>query len=159
MRKTIEEKVEYLPQLSVDSKPKEDLAGKRCVLFSYGSGLASSMYSLHITEDLSPDSPIHLLLQNLSDVKLRLERRQKVPPQGFDDIMKLRETTHHKGRLYHTSSAFSLAGDKRLICLLLFSGICFHIFVYTCRDLLGIVNKELQSYRVFSDAVRWYFSM
>ena len=117
------------------------------------------MYSLHITEDLSPDSPIHLLIQNLSDVKFRLERRQKVPPQGFDDTMKLRETTHHKGRLYRTSSAFSLAGEKRLICPLLFPGICFYTPVYTFRDLLGIVNKELRSYRVFSDADRWYFYM
>lgn len=78
------------------SHPIEELVGKRCVLFSYGSGLASCMYSLHITEDVSPHSQLYPLLHSLSDVQLRLEKRQKVPPAGFDEIMKLREMTHHK---------------------------------------------------------------
>ncbi|KAL3867950.1 hypothetical protein ACJMK2_040792 [Sinanodonta woodiana] len=73
----------------------QDLAGKRVVLFSYGSGLASSMYSLRISDDLSPTSPLHKLLNNLSDVKTRLESRRKVPPKEFDRIMKLREETHN----------------------------------------------------------------
>ena len=55
------------------------------------------MYSLRVTDDLSSDSPLHRLVSNLSDVKTRLESRRKVSPQEFADILKLRETTHHKG--------------------------------------------------------------
>jgi hydroxymethylglutaryl-CoA synthase len=75
----------------------EDLADCRIILFSYGSGLASSMYSLRVTKDHSPQSDFHKLVNNLSDVKMSLDRRKKVAPEIFDNLMKLRETTHHKG--------------------------------------------------------------
>ncbi|XP_053394830.1 hydroxymethylglutaryl-CoA synthase 1-like isoform X3 [Mercenaria mercenaria] len=78
------------------SRPVEDLSGCRIILFSYGSGLASSMYSVRVTDDLSPLSPLHRLVNNLSDVELRLVRRKKVTAKEFDQLMKLRETTHHK---------------------------------------------------------------
>ncbi|KAL4236069.1 Hydroxymethylglutaryl-CoA synthase [Mactra antiquata] len=78
------------------SCPVEELSGCRCVLFSYGSGLASSMYSLRVTDDLSPKSSIHQLIRNLSDVRTRLNHRKKLSPPEFDQLMKLRETTHHK---------------------------------------------------------------
>ncbi|XP_021356763.1 hydroxymethylglutaryl-CoA synthase 1-like isoform X1 [Mizuhopecten yessoensis] len=74
----------------------EQLAGQRIVLFSYGSGLASSMFSLRITDDTSLGSGLQTLYSCLFDVKSRLESRQKIPPQDFDRIMKLREDTHNK---------------------------------------------------------------
>lgn len=77
-------------------KKTSELAGKRVVLFSYGSGLASSMYSFTFTSDTSPTSPLHTLMFNVQDVTGRLESRQKVPPAEFERIMKLREETHHK---------------------------------------------------------------
>ena len=76
----------------------EQIAGKRAVLFSYGSGLASSMFSVRVTEDRSPSSGIHKLVSSLSDLKLRLDSRKKVDPMDFDKTMKLREQTHHLGR-------------------------------------------------------------
>ncbi|XP_033737044.1 hydroxymethylglutaryl-CoA synthase 1-like isoform X2 [Pecten maximus] len=74
----------------------EQLAGQRIVLFSYGSGLAASMFSLRITEDTSQASGLPTLYSCLSDVKSRLEIRQKSSPEEFDRIMKLREDTHNK---------------------------------------------------------------
>ncbi|KAK7100645.1 hydroxymethylglutaryl-CoA synthase 1-like [Littorina saxatilis] len=73
----------------------ESLRGKRVVLFSYGSGLAASMYSLRFADDRTPDSPLEQLVSSLSDLQARLESRQKVVPQDFDKCMKLREETHH----------------------------------------------------------------
>ncbi|WAR23988.1 HMCS1-like protein [Mya arenaria] len=77
-------------------RPIQEIAGCRCVLFSYGSGLASALYSLRITDDLSPLSSLTRLVKNISDVKSCLDRRKKVSPKDFDALMKLREQTHHK---------------------------------------------------------------
>ncbi|ELU04623.1 hypothetical protein CAPTEDRAFT_155025 [Capitella teleta] len=73
----------------------ETLAGSRSVLFSYGSGLASSMYSLRASTDLSPDSPLRRIQQSLADLQQRLESRLKVSPVEFEQTLKLREETHH----------------------------------------------------------------
>lgn len=73
----------------------ESIAGKRVILFSYGSGSASAMFSLKVTEDRSPDSPLQKLVSSLNDLQQRLDSRQKVAPADFDSCMKLREQTHH----------------------------------------------------------------
>lgn len=73
----------------------ESIRCKRVVMFSYGSGLASAMFSLHFTGDLSADSPLEGLVSSLSDLQSRLDSRQKVSPLDFDKCMKLREETHH----------------------------------------------------------------
>lgn len=67
------------------------------VLFSYGSGLASSMYSLRVSGDATPGSRLELLVASLSDVGSRLDSRRQVEPAKFEEIMKLREETHHIG--------------------------------------------------------------
>ena len=72
------------------------MIGKRIVLFSYGSGLASSMFSLHFTEDAT-DEAMTNLLSGATDLTQRLESRHKVSPGEFADTMKLREDTHHLG--------------------------------------------------------------
>lgn len=57
----------------------DDLQGKRIGIFSYGSGLASSMFSLVVkgsTKEMS----------DKLDVAARLESRRTVPPQTFDDV-------------------------------------------------------------------------
>jgi hydroxymethylglutaryl-CoA synthase len=66
-------------------------ANKRIALFSYGSGLASSLFSIRINEGPA----LVRLLNGLSDVKPRLESRRKVCPSDFSATMKLREETHH----------------------------------------------------------------
>ncbi|KAG7175189.1 Hydroxymethylglutaryl-CoA synthase, cytoplasmic-like [Homarus americanus] len=74
----------------------ENLAGKRVAMFSYGSGLAATMFSLRISEDTGPDSSLSQLVASLSDLSIRLDARTKVPPTVFAEMMKLRQDTHHK---------------------------------------------------------------
>jgi len=74
-----------------------DIADKRLVLFSYGSGLASSMFMLRVASDGAPGSVLDHLLNTVSDVRKRLDSRMKVDPADFATIMKLREDTHHCG--------------------------------------------------------------
>ncbi len=62
------------------------------VLFSYGSGLASSMYSLKVTSNLEELSRV---MAPVADVPQRLSCREIVEPAKFEAIMKLREDTHH----------------------------------------------------------------
>ncbi|KXS21614.1 hydroxymethylglutaryl-CoA synthase [Gonapodya prolifera JEL478] len=64
------------------------LVGKRIVLFSYGSGLASSMFSFRV---VSPPTDIHRVL----NVRARLDSRTRVDPAEFDATMQLREHTHN----------------------------------------------------------------
>lgn len=68
------------------------LLGKTVGVFSYGSGLASSMYSISITQD-----PVKLgpLLKHLSYVKPLLESRLKVDPIEFTRLMEIREKNNH----------------------------------------------------------------
>lgn len=78
------------------SKTAAELAGQRIVLFSYGSGFASSMYSLRASHDASAGSPLAELVASLANLKQRLESRHKVAPEEFNKVMQLREDTHHQ---------------------------------------------------------------
>ncbi|XP_077298227.1 hydroxymethylglutaryl-CoA synthase [Arctopsyche grandis] len=79
-----------LVSLLVSKEPSE-LVGHRIGLFSYGSGLASSMYSISVTKDLSK---LTALMKNLKNVKPLLEKRVKVSPQKFTEIMETREKNY-----------------------------------------------------------------
>ncbi|KAL8586748.1 Hydroxymethylglutaryl-CoA synthase, cytoplasmic [Nucella lapillus] len=79
----------------IASNTADSLRGRRIVLFSYGSGLAASMFSLRVTQDRTQDSALDRLVASLSDLQARLDRREKVAPSDFDKCMKLREETHH----------------------------------------------------------------
>ena len=71
----------------------QNLIGKQVALFSYGSGLASSFYSIRVKDNQG----LEKLHKNLfTDVLTRLNNRRKVEPEEFDKTMKLREDTHHK---------------------------------------------------------------
>ncbi|CAL8277205.1 unnamed protein product [Merluccius merluccius] len=73
----------------------QQLAGQRVGVFSYGSGLAATLYSVSVTQDHTPGSPLDKLVSSLCDLKARLDSRRKVSPSIFSDNMKLREETHH----------------------------------------------------------------
>ncbi|NWT05335.1 HMCS2 protein, partial [Mionectes macconnelli] len=73
----------------------KDLAGSRIGAFSYGSGLAASMFSFRVSEDAAPGSPLDKLISSLADLPARLDARKRVAPQDFAEIMKRREETHH----------------------------------------------------------------
>lgn len=75
------------------SEPAESMAGKRIGLFSYGSGLASTMYSISITPNVTALKP---LTDRLSYVKPLLERRIAVSPEEFTRIQEVRAQNHHK---------------------------------------------------------------
>ncbi|OKL62747.1 Hydroxymethylglutaryl-CoA synthase [Talaromyces atroroseus] len=64
-------------------------APKRVGLFSYGSGLASSLFSLKVVGDVS------VLAKNL-DLHNRLNARLVVPPSDYDALCLLREHAHLK---------------------------------------------------------------
>lgn len=78
------------------SESADKLAGKRIGLFSYGSGLASSMYSIHVTKIAKPGSALDRLVNNLSHIKQLLERRKCVSAEEFSRIMEIKEKNHHK---------------------------------------------------------------
>lgn len=71
------------------------LANKKLLFFSYGSGLAASMFSGRLSSDTSPNSPLSKLLKGLVDIKNRLEIRHKVSAEDFEEALNLREKTHN----------------------------------------------------------------
>jgi hydroxymethylglutaryl-CoA synthase len=62
--------------------PSHKLMGQRVGVFSYGSGLASSFYSVRIVEDTSSFS-------TSMNLKQRLDQRHKVGPQDYDEVFLL----------------------------------------------------------------------
>lgn len=72
----------------------ENLASKRILLFSYGSGLAASMFSARLSGDTSDNSVLSRLWKGVSDIPHRLEQRTSVPAAQFEETLNLREKTH-----------------------------------------------------------------
>lgn len=59
--------------------PLANLQGKRIGIFSYGSGLASSLFSLKVKGDVSD------IVQKI-DLQTRLDARRVVPPEVYDEV-------------------------------------------------------------------------
>jgi hydroxymethylglutaryl-CoA synthase len=72
----------------ISEVPNADLLGKRVIMFSYGSGLASSMFSFRVIGDTSA-------MASRLDIKSRLASRTLCPPSKYDEVMHLREHTHN----------------------------------------------------------------
>ena len=64
-------------------------------MFSYGSGLASAMYSIRISADSAPTSDLSVFLKGVSGVCAQLASRKVIPPAEFEKIMVLREKANH----------------------------------------------------------------
>ncbi|KAI9682480.1 MAG: 3-hydroxy-3-methylglutaryl coenzyme A synthase [Trizodia sp. TS-e1964] len=79
-----------------------DLQGKRVAVFSYGSGLASSFFSLRIIGDVRN-------LQGKLDLKQRLAARRVVPPSHYDEMCNLREKAHLKKNYTPSGDATTIA--------------------------------------------------
>ncbi|XP_022913980.1 hydroxymethylglutaryl-CoA synthase 1 [Onthophagus taurus] len=76
------------------SKTPEELSGNKIGLFSYGSGLASSMFS--ITVKNNPDA-LKRIVDNLKPIRDTLDnKRICVSPEKFSAILQLREENCHK---------------------------------------------------------------
>ncbi|CBX99826.1 similar to hydroxymethylglutaryl-CoA synthase [Plenodomus lingam JN3] len=67
----------------------QDLQGKTIGLFSYGSGLASSLFSFKITGSTEN-------IAKQLDIQSRLEKRRVVGPEVYDEMCNLREQAHLK---------------------------------------------------------------
>ena len=89
----------------------QELCGKRLVLFSYGSGLASAMYSIRVSTDYSAESSLQSLVSSVSDIPCKLKQRKVVAPAEFEKMMKLREETHHLAPYLPQSSTTDLFPD------------------------------------------------
>ncbi|XP_053666643.1 hydroxymethylglutaryl-CoA synthase 1 [Anopheles marshallii] len=70
----------------------DELLGKRVGVFSYGSGLASSMYSIAVTTDRDRLADFK---RQLNYVQPLLDRRTKVDPAEFTKLMEVREKNNH----------------------------------------------------------------
>ena len=78
--------------ISVDGDASK-LSGNNIGVFSYGSGLASTMYSFSVTNDTAK---LQKLLDNLSYVKPLLEQRTKISPEDFTAMMETRAHNSHR---------------------------------------------------------------
>ncbi|XP_037046869.1 hydroxymethylglutaryl-CoA synthase 1 [Bradysia coprophila] len=70
-----------------------NLVGKSVALFSYGSGFASSMYSISTTNDVEK---LKTITSSLNHILPMLEQRIKVAPEEFTKILEIREQNNHK---------------------------------------------------------------
>ncbi|XP_008555619.1 hydroxymethylglutaryl-CoA synthase 1 [Microplitis demolitor] len=77
------------------NKPVEQLLGKKIGVFSYGSGLASSMYSLTVGRDKAAEDQLRKLCSNLEYIKQQLDGRKQVSPEEYTRILELREKNCH----------------------------------------------------------------
>jgi hydroxymethylglutaryl-CoA synthase len=69
--------------------PSDEMQGKRIGIFSYGSGLASSMFSLRVKGNTEE-------IRQKIDMQNRLDARRTVPPEVYDEMCNLRERAHLK---------------------------------------------------------------
>ncbi|XP_053448242.1 hydroxymethylglutaryl-CoA synthase, mitochondrial [Nycticebus coucang] len=74
----------------------QDLAGTRIGAFSYGSGLAASLFSFRVSQDASPGSPLEKLVSSTSDLPKRLDSRKRMSPEEFTEVMNQREHFYHE---------------------------------------------------------------
>jgi len=78
----------YMGLLSlIDQRADKELLGKRILMFSYGSGLASTMFSFEIRSSLAN-------IAEKANISHRLAQRVPVKPDVYSESMKLRESTH-----------------------------------------------------------------
>lgn len=79
----------------------EDLQGKRVGIFSYGSGLASSLFSFKIRGSVEE-------MQKKVDLHNRLDSRKVVAPEVYDETCNIRERAHMKKNYTPEGSADTL---------------------------------------------------
>eukprot|EP00475_Leptophrys_vorax_P039081 TRINITY_DN699_c0_g1_i1.p1 TRINITY_DN699_c0_g1~~TRINITY_DN699_c0_g1_i1.p1 ORF type:complete len:655 (-),score=171.66 TRINITY_DN699_c0_g1_i1:252-2216(-) len=81
----------YASLLSLISEEGGNLAGKRILMFSYGSGLASSMFAINVLPNAAE------YMQKMADrlnIRGRLNDRVKCTPEVFTEMMNFRHELH-----------------------------------------------------------------
>lgn len=81
-----------------------ELQGKRVGLFSYGSGLAASLFSLRVVGDVSE-------IAKKVDLQARLDARRVVAPEVYDEMCNLREKAHLQKNFTPKGSADTIFKD------------------------------------------------
>lgn len=81
--------------LSLITTLGQALGGKKILMFAYGSGCASSIYSFTVGTDEASLSRLSDMQQH-SDISSRLADRLATEPSLFDQIMIRRESLHHR---------------------------------------------------------------
>eukprot|EP00056_Hartaetosiga_gracilis_P005218 m.82580 g.82580 ORF g.82580 m.82580 type:complete len:519 (+) comp12091_c0_seq1:181-1737(+) len=79
----------YAGLLSLITNKSDSLLGSRILMFSYGSGLAATLFSLKVNGDVG-------FIAEKSDVLNRLDSRVKVEPSVFEDMLDDREKNYTK---------------------------------------------------------------
>ncbi|WOG87158.1 hypothetical protein DCAR_0206381 [Daucus carota subsp. sativus] len=79
----------YAALASLIHNKHSTLNDKRVIMFSYGSGLSSTMFSLHLREGQHPFSLSNIT--NVMNVSEKLKSRNELPPEKFVEIMQLME--------------------------------------------------------------------
>lgn len=71
------------------------MAGKRIAMFSFGSGLCSSFYSITI----HPGAKLDKLIGHLLHIPEMLEKRHCISTSDYETIMMKRELAFNKGSI------------------------------------------------------------
>ncbi|KAK4488225.1 hypothetical protein RD792_003970 [Penstemon davidsonii] len=95
----------YAAFASLLHNKNSSLAGQRVILFSYGSGLAASIFSLRFSEGEHPFSLSNIA--TIMNVSEKLKSRHEFPPEKFNEIMKLMEH-RYGGKDFATTKDCSL---------------------------------------------------
>ncbi|KAH1106286.1 hypothetical protein J1N35_010054 [Gossypium stocksii] len=95
----------YAAFASLIHNKHSELAGKRVILFSYGSGLTSTMFSLRLHEGQHPFSLSNIA--TVMNVAGKLKWRHEFPPEKFVQTMKLMEH-RYEAKAFVTSKDCSL---------------------------------------------------
>lgn len=77
----------YAGLLSLITNKADDLVNKRILMFSYGSGLAATLFSIRCVGDVTH-------IRDTANVVERLNARKAVSPEKFEEILSTREQTH-----------------------------------------------------------------
>jgi len=77
------------------SKSIQELKNTRLCLFSYGSGLASSMFSVVISENVDQRFTLEQIHKNLNQQKdMHIQNRVEIEPSLYDKYLNKRESIH-----------------------------------------------------------------
>jgi hydroxymethylglutaryl-CoA synthase len=83
----------YAGLLSLLYTQSEKLAGKSISMFSYGSGLAASLFSIDVRDHAEARKDL-ARIRSISNLEQRLSQRIKASPVDFNSAMSLRENLH-----------------------------------------------------------------
>jgi len=72
------------------------MLGSQSIVFSYGSGYASAMFEIRVSNHASPDSWLGKMLERSKSIRKRLAERVKISPAEFEERMKAREAVYGK---------------------------------------------------------------